>query len=103
MAATAGLPRTAPRTCCPRRCCTGPRAAYPSPQGHPCLAALAGQARDLAAGSGHRVFDLLNRRWLRAAAEPGSGELTGIGRYTADRALTLAAWLDEYRPEIRTG
>ncbi|MBL1084608.1 asparagine synthase (glutamine-hydrolyzing) [Streptomyces actinomycinicus] len=76
---------------------------YPSTQDPRYARALQEQARDLLAGPGHQVFDLVDRRRVRAAAERTEPVSTQASRRDLERTLDLAAWLDLYTPELALG
>ncbi|MFF7236642.1 asparagine synthase (glutamine-hydrolyzing) [Streptomyces collinus] len=73
---------------------------YPSTQDPRYARALQDQARELLARPSHRVFDLVDRERVRAAAEREAPVSTQVGRRGLERTLDLAQWLDLYRPEL---
>ncbi|WP_317441661.1 asparagine synthase (glutamine-hydrolyzing) [Streptomyces collinus] len=76
---------------------------YPSTQDPRYARALQDQARELLARPGHRVFDLVDRERVRAAAEREAPVSTQAGRRGLERTLDLAQWLDLYTPDLVTG
>jgi len=76
------------------------KSAFPSLRDHRYLAALGGQASDLAADADHAVFELIDRSWLyRAARRPPAG-LDPV-RHTLEWVLNLAVWLELRRPVLK--
>ncbi|MDX2592458.1 MULTISPECIES: asparagine synthase (glutamine-hydrolyzing) [Streptomyces] len=73
---------------------------YPSTQDPRYARALQDQARELLARPSHRVFDLVDRERVRAAAEREAPVSTQVGRRALERTLDLAQWLDLYAPEL---
>ncbi|AGS67754.1 asparagine synthase (glutamine-hydrolyzing) [Streptomyces collinus] len=73
---------------------------YPSTQDPRYARALQDQARELLARPSHRVFDLVDRERVRAAAERETPVSTQVGRRGLERTLDLAQWLDLYTPEL---
>ncbi|MZD07077.1 asparagine synthase (glutamine-hydrolyzing) [Streptomyces sp. SID5785] len=73
---------------------------YPSTQDPKYATALQDHAKDLLTRPSHRVFDLLDRDRVAAAAH---GEPLGVSqaaRRGLERTLDLALWLDMYEPEL---
>ncbi|MFF2012142.1 asparagine synthase (glutamine-hydrolyzing) [Streptomyces sp. NPDC058195] len=73
---------------------------YPSTQDPKYAVALQEHARALLADPDHRVFELVDRDRLRAAAERQSPQITAASRRGLERALDLAAWMELYDPEL---
>ncbi|MFC9279438.1 asparagine synthase (glutamine-hydrolyzing) [Streptomyces collinus] len=73
---------------------------YPSTQDPRYARVLQEQARELLARPSHRVFDLVDRERVRAAAEREAPVSTQVGRRALERTLDLAQWLDLYTPEL---
>ncbi|MET8585652.1 asparagine synthase (glutamine-hydrolyzing) [Streptomyces collinus] len=73
---------------------------YPSTQDPRYARALQDQARELLTRPSHRVFDLVDRERVRAAAEREAPVSTQVGRRGLERTLDLARWLDLYAPEL---
>ncbi|MFG2602446.1 asparagine synthase (glutamine-hydrolyzing) [Streptomyces sp. NPDC048514] len=73
---------------------------YPSTQDPRYARALQDQAKDLLARPSHRVFDLVDRDRVRAAAERDAPVSTQVARRGLERTLDLARWLDLYAPEL---
>ncbi|MEU4038033.1 asparagine synthase (glutamine-hydrolyzing) [Streptomyces collinus] len=76
---------------------------YPSTQDPRYARALQDQTRELLARPGHRVFDLVDRERVRAAAEREAPISTQAGRRGLERTLDLAQWLDLYTPDLVIG
>jgi asparagine synthase (glutamine-hydrolysing) len=47
------------------------------------------------------VFDIIDRKWLSTQVESDT-TADGIARFALERSLDMAAWLDIYRPTVRT-
>jgi asparagine synthase (glutamine-hydrolysing) len=73
---------------------------YPSTQDPLYARALQEQAKDLLSRPAHRVFDLVDRDRVRAAAERDAPVSTQVARRGLERTLDLARWLDLYSPEL---
>ncbi|MET9657980.1 asparagine synthase (glutamine-hydrolyzing) [Streptomyces sp. NPDC006510] len=76
---------------------------YPSTQDPKYALALQQHARELLARPDHRVFDLVDRGRLRAAADHDAPRVTSASRRGLERTLDLAMWLDLYEPELILG
>ncbi|MES4892930.1 asparagine synthase (glutamine-hydrolyzing) [Streptomyces sp. NPDC096012] len=76
---------------------------YPSTQDPRYARALQDQAKDLLSRPAHRVFDLVDRDRVRAAAERDAPVSTQVARRGLERTLDLARWLDLYSPELTLG
>jgi asparagine synthase (glutamine-hydrolysing) len=74
---------------------------YPSTQDPAYDTAIAEQVKQLLAEPTHRVFDVVDRRWVAdlAAERHAFPPLT---RMRSERVLHLATWLDLYQPVLRT-
>ncbi|MEU5424799.1 asparagine synthase (glutamine-hydrolyzing) [Streptomyces olivoreticuli] len=73
---------------------------YPSTQDPEYAVALQRQAKDLLSRPSHTVFDIVDRDWLRRAADHDSPQITQASRHGLERTLDLALWLDMYSPTI---
>ncbi len=89
------LLRGAARDVLPQSVVQRVKSPYPSTQDPQYGAELQRQVRDLPVS--HRVFDMIPRARVAPALE---GKLTPQGRGGLERVLTMAAWLDIYRPEM---
>ncbi|MGW0881979.1 asparagine synthase (glutamine-hydrolyzing) [Streptomyces sp. NPDC002671] len=76
---------------------------YPTTQDPRYARALQGQAKDLLARPGHRVFELLDREKVRRSAERDTPLATPADRRALEVTLDLAQWLDLYSPELDLG
>ncbi len=75
---------------------------YPSTQDPKYPAMLQLQVKELLTEHDSPVFDVINREWLTSVVETESSDGMGLSRFALERALDMAAWLDIYRPEVRT-
>lgn len=77
------------------------KSGYPGTRDLAYAVELQRQARDVLGESGHPVFDLVDRAWLRTAAEvdPAATDRNLSGEI--NMALDLYHWLEIYRPELR--
>ncbi|MEU3755584.1 asparagine synthase (glutamine-hydrolyzing) [Streptomyces olivoreticuli] len=73
---------------------------YPSTQDPEYAVALQRQAEDLLSRPSHAVFEIVDRDWLRRAADHDSPQITQASRHGLERTLDLALWLDMYSPTI---
>ncbi|MGA9309096.1 MAG: asparagine synthase (glutamine-hydrolyzing) [Pseudonocardiaceae bacterium] len=73
---------------------------YPSTQDPLYACALQQQAKELLA-TDDRVFELVNRRWVDAAAQRDPTTMPTDVRNGIERILDLSVWLDSYRPQLR--
>jgi asparagine synthase (glutamine-hydrolysing) len=74
---------------------------YPSTQDPKYPAMLQLQVKDLLTKHDSPVFDIINRDWLSTVVESGTvGDQ--LSRFALERSLDMAAWMDLYRPEVRT-
>ena len=73
---------------------------YPSTQDPLYASALQQQAKELLA-TDDRVFELVNRRWVDAAAQRDPTTMPTDVRNGIERILDLSVWLDSYRPQLR--
>ncbi|MGB6165374.1 MAG: asparagine synthase (glutamine-hydrolyzing) [Pseudonocardiaceae bacterium] len=73
---------------------------YPSTQDPGYASDLQQQAKELLAAD-DQVFELVNRRWLDAAAQHDPATMPTEVRNGIDRILDLATWLEIYRPTLR--
>jgi asparagine synthase (glutamine-hydrolysing) len=91
------LLRAATRNVLPESVATRTKSPYPQTQDPAYVVALSEQARQLLADN-HPVLELADRAKVEAtlAGEPGA-----VPRQNLEQLLSLATWLDIYRPEIR--
>jgi asparagine synthase (glutamine-hydrolysing) len=75
---------------------------YPSTQDPKYPAMLQLQVKELLTEHDSPVFDVINREWLSSMVETEPSDGMGMSRFALERALDMAAWLDIYRPEVRT-
>jgi asparagine synthase (glutamine-hydrolysing) len=75
---------------------------YPSTQDPKYPAMLQLQVKELLAANDSPVFDVINREWLSNVVETDLSDGSQMSRFALERALDMAAWLDIYRPEVRT-
>ncbi|MFE3652964.1 asparagine synthase (glutamine-hydrolyzing) [Streptomyces sp. NPDC059101] len=73
---------------------------YPSTQDPQYAVALQEHAKDLLARPSHQVFDLVDRDWLKRAADHEAPQITQASRRGLERTLDLALWLEMYSPAI---
>jgi asparagine synthase (glutamine-hydrolysing) len=73
---------------------------YPSTQDPLYVSALQQQAKELLAID-DPVFELVNRRWVDAAAQQDPTTIPTDVRNGIERILDLSIWLDRYRPKLR--
>ncbi|ANZ14198.1 asparagine synthase [Streptomyces noursei ATCC 11455] len=73
---------------------------YPSTQDPQYAVALQQHAKDLLTRPSHQVFDLVDRDWLRRAAQHEAPQITQASRRGLERTLDLALWLEMYSPAI---
>jgi asparagine synthase (glutamine-hydrolysing) len=73
---------------------------YPSTQDPYYASAVQQQAKELLTAD-NPVFELVNRRWLDAAAQQDPATMPAEVRNGIDRALVLSTWLAIYRPTLR--
>ncbi|MHC5260252.1 asparagine synthase (glutamine-hydrolyzing) [Streptomyces sp. UC4497] len=73
---------------------------YPSTQDPKYALALQEHAKDLLAKPSHRVFEIVDRDRLSAAAHRETPQITQASRRGLERTLDLALWLDMYDPEL---
>jgi len=74
---------------------------YPSTQDPKYAEKLQDNAKDILATPQHRVFDVVNRDWLRRAVEVDTPQVTQASRHGLERVLDLALWFDMYQPTIK--
>jgi asparagine synthase (glutamine-hydrolysing) len=96
------LLRGAVRDVLPRSVAERVKSPYPSTQDPRYPVALQQQAKELLIETDNPVFALVRRDWLVDAAAADTSALTQVTRHGLERTLNLAAWLDIYRPEVRT-
>ncbi|MEV4078669.1 asparagine synthase (glutamine-hydrolyzing) [Nonomuraea fuscirosea] len=73
---------------------------YPSTQNPAHTDLLKIQARDLLANRSHAAFDIVDPTALKHAVD-SSNVPDSFGRFTLERSLDIAAWMDLYRPTIK--
>ncbi len=95
------LLRGSVRNLLPRSVVDRVKSPYPSTQAVRYVEALQRQSRELLCRSGHDVFALVNRDWLRDAAAQDPAAVAKLTRLGMERALDWGLWLDIYRPELR--
>jgi asparagine synthase (glutamine-hydrolysing) len=96
------LLRAATRDVLPRSVAERVKSPYPSTQDPQYPVALQQQAKELLVGSDDTLFGLIRRDWLVNATALDPGAIGQAERHGLERALNLSAWLDIYRPEVRT-
>ena len=74
---------------------------YPSTQDPKYPVMLQLQVKELLAQRDSPVFDIINRDALSKVAESDPNE-AGVSRFALERSLDMAAWMDIYRPTVRT-
>jgi asparagine synthase (glutamine-hydrolysing) len=74
---------------------------YPSTQDPKYPAMLQLQVKELLTQHNSPVFDIINRDWLSTLVETDATQV-GMARFALERSLDLAAWMDIYRPTVRT-
>ncbi|GAA2820388.1 asparagine synthase (glutamine-hydrolyzing) [Kribbella solani] len=92
------LLRAATRDVLPESVVQRRKSPYPQTQDPAYVAALAEQTRGLLADR-HPVFELLDRKMVQEQAV----QADGAARRHLEQTLSLATWIDLYRPEIRLG
>jgi asparagine synthase (glutamine-hydrolysing) len=96
------LLRAATRDVLPRSVAERVKSPYPSTQDPRYAVALQLQVKELLSAHDGPLFDLIERNSLMEASQVDPGTLGQRERGSLERALNLAAWLDIYRPEVRT-
>jgi asparagine synthase (glutamine-hydrolysing) len=96
------LLRAATADVLPRSVVERVKSPYPSTQDPRYGASLQQQAKELLLESDTRLFDLIGRDWLVEATQADPMSIDQMSRNGLERALNLSAWLDIYRPEVRT-
>jgi asparagine synthase (glutamine-hydrolysing) len=91
------LLRAATRNVLPESVATRTKSPYPQTQDPAYVLALSEQARQLLADN-HPVLELADRAKVEATL---TGEPGAVPRQNLEQLLSLATWLDIYRPEIR--
>jgi asparagine synthase (glutamine-hydrolysing) len=74
---------------------------YPSTQDPKYPIMLQLQVKELLTHRDSPVFDIIDRKWLSTQVESDT-PADGIARFALERSLDMAAWLDIYRPTVRT-
>jgi asparagine synthase (glutamine-hydrolysing) len=95
------LLRGATRDVLPRSVVERVKSPYPSTQDPQYPVMLQLQVKELLAQRNSPVFDIINRATLSKVAESDPTE-AGLSRFALERSLDLAAWMDIYRPTVRT-
>jgi len=73
---------------------------YPSTQSPRYAADIQHQAAELLSNADHSVFALVDRRWLESATRCGPTAAGDLDRHGLEWTLSLATWLDLYRPRL---
>jgi asparagine synthase (glutamine-hydrolysing) len=93
------LLRGAVRDVLPRSVVDRVKSPYPSTQDPHYVTALQRQGRDVLEHTSDGVLDLIDRTWLERATRPAT-EVSTADRYGLEWTLSLAEWLDVYRPRL---
>ncbi|HEV2636411.1 MAG TPA: asparagine synthase (glutamine-hydrolyzing) [Actinocrinis sp.] len=96
------LLRGATRDVLPQSVVERVKSPYPSTQDPKYPSMLQLQAQELLTAADSPIFDVVNREWLRALVQADPSAIDTMSRHSLERCLDLAAWLDIYRPEVRT-
>jgi asparagine synthase (glutamine-hydrolysing) len=92
------LLRGAGRDLLPESVAARVKSPYPSTQDPQYSSDLLDQAREL--GSGDDVFGLVDHGWLRTVTGRDAAALDAVERQGLEWTLSLAAWLELYRPAL---
>jgi asparagine synthase (glutamine-hydrolysing) len=95
------LLRGATRDVLPQSVVERVKSPYPSTQDPQYPAMLQLQVKELLTQHDSPVFDIINRDTLSKVAESDLSQ-AGLSRFALERSLDLAAWMDIYRPTVRT-
>ncbi|HEX4221628.1 MAG TPA: asparagine synthase (glutamine-hydrolyzing), partial [Pseudonocardiaceae bacterium] len=95
------LLRGATRDVLPKSVVERVKSPYPSTQDPKYPAMLQLQVKELLTHRDSPVFDIIDRKWLSTQVESDT-TADGIARFALERSLDMAAWLDIYRPTVRT-
>lgn len=96
------LLRAATRDVLPQSVVERVKSPYPSTQDPQYAVALQQQAKELLVSGDDTLFGMIRRDWLVNTSAMDPGSLGQAERHGLERALNLSAWLDIYRPEVRT-
>ncbi len=96
------LLRGATQDVLPRSVVERVKSPYPSTQDPKYPAMLQLQVKELLTETDSPVFDVLSREWLSSEVDTDLSRAPQFSRFALERALDMAAWLDMYRPEVRT-
>jgi asparagine synthase (glutamine-hydrolysing) len=75
---------------------------YPSTQDPKYPTMLQQQVKELLTDADNPIFEVVNREFLNTAVQSDPAAFNPMSRHALERSLDLAAWLDIYRPEVRT-
>ncbi|MCA1188719.1 MULTISPECIES: asparagine synthase (glutamine-hydrolyzing) [unclassified Saccharopolyspora] len=95
------LLRAATRDVLPESVLQRVKSPYPSTQDPGYAGKLQAMGREVLADPDHPMFQVIYRKWFDATVSTPPAELPGYEREKLDRALDIAAWLEQHRPEIR--
>ncbi|GGQ74718.1 asparagine synthase (glutamine-hydrolyzing) [Couchioplanes azureus] len=95
------LLRSAVRDMLPASVLHRAKSAFPAIQEPMYVAALQRQAKELVAERDHRVFEVVDRRWLGEAVETAPSRVPPRVRNNLEWVLNLSAWLELYRPQLK--
>ena len=96
------LLRGATRDVLPQSVVERVKSPYPSTQDPKYPSMLQLQVEELLAEADNPVFEVVDRAWLSALVRSDPATIDSLSRHALERSLDLAAWLDIYRPEMRT-
>jgi asparagine synthase (glutamine-hydrolysing) len=96
------LLRGATRDVLPQSVVERVKSPYPSTQDPKYPAMLQLQVEELLAEADNPVFEVVDRGWLNGLVRSDPSTIDSLSRHALERSLDLAAWLDIYRPEVRT-
>jgi asparagine synthase (glutamine-hydrolysing) len=78
-----------------------PKSPYPATQDPHYAGALQQQAKQLLADSDDTLFALIDYSWLESAVGRDPTTMPPVVRHGLERTLSVATWLDLYRPTVR--
>jgi asparagine synthase (glutamine-hydrolysing) len=96
------LLRGATRDVLPKSVVERVKSPYPSTQDPKYPAMLQLQVKELLTERNNPIFDVFNREFLSTVVESDTSTVVGPSRFVLERSLDMAAWLDIYRPQVRT-
>ncbi|HJP76971.1 MAG TPA: asparagine synthase (glutamine-hydrolyzing) [Pseudonocardiaceae bacterium] len=96
------LLRGATRDVLPKSVVERVKSPYPSTQDPKYPAMLQLQVKELLTERNNPIFDVFNREFLSTVVESDAESVVGTSRFVLERSLDMAAWLDIYRPQVRT-